>query len=122
VLVDNRTSLVVTVNRQEVGDREESVLFKLSKVLHAPVKDLVNRLNDPRYYQYQPIPVAFDVSKRVAFYLGEHQRQFPGVETQELTVRCYPNGDLAAHALGYTGLIPADQRRDPRVHGHSHKG
>jgi penicillin-binding protein 2 len=119
VLVDNRPSLVVTVNRQEVGDREESVLFKLSKVLHVPVKDLVSRLNDLRYYQYQPIPVAFDVSKRVAFYLGEHQRQFPGVETQELTVRDYPNGDLAAHVLGYTGLISADQLKDPRFHGYT---
>ncbi|MDP9342304.1 MAG: penicillin-binding protein 2 [Actinomycetota bacterium] len=119
VLVNNRTSLVVTVNRQEVGDREESVLFRLSKVLHTPVKDLVSRLNDPSYYSYTPIPVAFDVTKRVAFYLGEHQRQFRGVETQELTVRGYPNGDLAAHVLGYTGLISADQLKDPRFHGYS---
>jgi len=116
VLVDNRPSLVVTVNRQEVGDREESVLFRLSKVLHTPVRDLLARLNDPRYYPYTPIPVAFDVSKRVAFYLGEHASRFQGVETPTLTVRDYPDGDLAAHVLGYTGQISADQLKDPRFH------
>jgi penicillin-binding protein 2 len=118
VLVDNRLSLVVTVNRQELGDHEDSVLFRLSKVLHTPVADLLSRLNDTRYYPYTPIPVAFDVSKRVWFYLGEHARQFPGVNVQQLTVRRYPNGDMAAHLLGYAGQISAEQLKDPRFRGY----
>ncbi len=118
VLVNNRQSVVVTVNRQVLGDNEESVLFRLSKVLRMSVKDLVGELNDPRYYPYTPIPVAFDVSNRVVFYLGEHADQFPGVQWSLRAVRTYPDGDLAAHMLGYTGQISAEQIKDPRFHGY----
>src|SRR5438105_12850988 len=52
VLVRNRPSLTVMVNRDKLGSHEEQVLFRLSKLLRMPVKDIVARLNDPRYYVY----------------------------------------------------------------------
>ncbi len=35
--------------------------------------------------------------------------KFPGVEVVDTAVRTYPQGSLAAHILGYTGLIQADE-------------
>jgi penicillin-binding protein 2 len=114
LLAGNRLTLAVTVNRQQVGSQEEAVLFRLARLLKIRVKELTSRLNDPRYLPYAPVPVAFGVSKRVAFYIGEHPELFRGVDTEELTLRTYPQGSLAAHVLGYTGQISADQMKDPR--------
>lgn len=118
VLVGNRSSLVVTINRQELGDHAAEVLPRLSRLLEVPVKDLRTNMDDPRYYAYAPVPVAFDVPKEVAFWLGEHEDRFPGVSYEELPVRTYPLGTLAAHVLGATGQITADLLKDPRFEGY----
>src|SRR5436190_4792369 len=52
LLVGNRFSLAVTVNRDAVGSQGEEVLFRLARLLKVPVKDLTERLNDPRYLPY----------------------------------------------------------------------
>src|SRR5438105_10304219 len=44
LLVGNRASLTVTVNRDKLGVHEEEVLFRLSKLLHMPIGDIVQRL------------------------------------------------------------------------------
>lgn len=118
VLVENRMSLVVTINRQELGDQAEGVLFRLSQVLGVSVKTLVGRLQDPRYYSFSPVPVAVDVPKNVAFYIGEHQDEFPGVSIVKTPVRTYPEGSLAAHVLGYLGQISEEQLKDPGFAGY----
>src|SRR5881409_2807435 len=58
LLVDNRSSLTVLVNRQQLGDSEEKVVFRLSKLLHLPIKEIVQRLKSERYYVYTPVPIA----------------------------------------------------------------
>ena len=119
LIVGNRASLTVTVNRQALGDQEESVLFRLSKLLKMPVKKLVAAINDPRYYPYTPVPVAADVPKSVEFEIAEHHKLYPGVATPLLPVRTYPDGSLAAQVLGYTGEISKSQLADPSFHGYS---
>jgi penicillin-binding protein 2 len=118
VLVQNRRSLVVTVNRQEAGDHEEEIIFQLSKLLGLRPDELAARIDDPRYYVYQPVPVATDVQKRVALYIGEHASDLPGVDVARIPVRTYPNGSLAAHVLGYLGQISPDQLKDPSFAGY----
>lgn len=117
VMVGNRGSLVVTVNRQELGDRAAEVLPELASVLGLTRAELQDRLESLRYLPYTPVPVAFDVPLPVALYLGEQQDSFPGVDTETLTVRTYPLGKMAAHVLGTTGQIPEDQLADPRFAG-----
>ncbi len=112
VLVANRTSIQVTVNRQEAGEAKEEVLFELSKVLGVPADVLGERLDDPRFYAFTPIPIAIDVPKRVAFYIKENQDDFPGVDIVKAPVRTYPQGNLAAHVLGYLGQISQDKLDD----------
>ncbi|HZD81227.1 MAG TPA: penicillin-binding transpeptidase domain-containing protein, partial [Actinomycetota bacterium] len=119
VLVGNRMSLVVTVNRQEAGDRLEQTLFDLSKVLGIRPTELAARADSKLYYVYQPVPVAIGVSKRVDFYISEHRKMFPGVEVIEEPVRTYPFGDLAAHVLGYLGQISESQLKEPSFSGYA---
>ena len=113
ILVGNRTSIVLTVNRQEAGEDKERILLELSELLGVPASELGARLDDDRYYVFSPIPVAIDVPKRVAFYIKEHARRFPGVDVLAAPVRNYPFGSLAAHVLGYLGQISPEKLEDP---------
>jgi len=114
LLAGNRRSLVVTVDRQHTAPNLLRELSALSKVTGVPLGDLRTRLQSNRYLPYTPVPVAFDVSKRVAFYLGENEDAFPGVDVADLQVRTYPDGTLAAHAVGSVGAINAEEIKDPR--------
>ena len=112
-LVKNRDSLVITINREELGDETERVLLELSELLGIPADELGARLDDPNYYVFSPIPVAIDVPQRAAYYVKEHNRQFPGVDVLQVPLRAYPFGSLAAHTLGYLGQINEEQLEDP---------
>jgi penicillin-binding protein 2 len=118
LLVTNRVSRVVTVNKQEAGSHLEDELYRLSKLLDVPAKELAARVEDPRYYVFQPVPVEADVGKRIDFFISEHQRQFPGVTVMAEPVRVYPEGSLAAHVLGYLGQISPKQLDDPAFAGY----
>jgi len=117
-IVDNRISLEVRVNEQELGDDAEGELLRLSEILDVPVSDIRDALDDKAYFDYQPKPVAIDVDEEVAFYLREHRSRFPGVEVVEASVRNYPEGASAAHVLGYVGQINAEEIEDPSFKGY----
>jgi penicillin-binding protein 2 len=41
--------------------------------------------------------------------LSEHSRELTGVKVEPEAVRYYPNGDVAAHVLGYAGELTAEE-------------
>jgi penicillin-binding protein 2 len=55
-LVDNRRAIVVTIDRQKV-ENEDALLRDLSDLLNTPTTELEERLHDPDYFPYQPVPV-----------------------------------------------------------------
>jgi penicillin-binding protein 2 len=114
-LVDNHTSLVVSVNRvllSQQADGGTAELHKLAKALHMNYHRLQQkiRLCGPHVSQpcwqgspYQPIPVDQHANDAVALQIMESQRQFPGVTAQPQPVVNYtqPVGTHAAQVLGY---------------------
>jgi penicillin-binding protein 2 len=112
-LVDNRQSLVLTINRQELGDRQEDVLYRLSQLLEVPAAELGDRMDDPRYFVFSPVPVAVDVPEKKAALIMEHHDDFPGVEIVRTPVRTYPLGNAGAHVLGYLGQISQEKLDSP---------
>ncbi|MBA3349764.1 MAG: penicillin-binding protein 2, partial [Actinobacteria bacterium] len=115
VLVGNRLSLSVTIDRQSLrGPRQQRrVLEGLERVLGRPRSELRTNLLNPAMSPYKPVPVANDVSRKEVTYLAENQEDFPGVGYQLLPVRTYPQGELAAHVLGYVGQISEEELKDP---------
>lgn len=115
VLVDNRTSLIVTIDRnklKKVKDRDDLVR-RLAYVLTAngaPIKvsTIQKRLADQQYDELQAVPIATDVTDEVVHHLAEYADDFPSVATERRTVRIYPYGSIAANILGYTGRITAE--------------
>jgi penicillin-binding protein 2 len=105
----------VTVDRSALPDSEkERVLSRLAELLQLDAVELGERMEDRKYYAFQPIPIAFDVPQSVASYIGEHQEDLPGVSYVPGSVREYPYKNLGAHLLGYTGEISSEQLELPR--------
>ncbi|MFN2488884.1 MAG: penicillin-binding protein 2 [Actinomycetota bacterium] len=107
VLVKNRKSLAVTIDRQIVRSRwqERRVLDRLSRVLDIKVKDLRERLYEVTASPYKPVPVANDVPEKKVYWILERKERFPGVKILRLPIRTYPRGNTAAHILGYVNEI-----------------
>ena len=112
VLVDNRIVPTVVVDRQAVA-KDPQIAFRLAAYLGKDPIEIQRRIEDQRFSQYKPVPVADDVRKEQVVYLREHQSDFPGVGVVQLTQRYYPHGTLAAHVLGYVGEIN-DKELEPR--------
>jgi penicillin-binding protein 2 len=122
-LINNKTSLVVSVNRAEVAQQPDggvAELHRLAKLLHMDFGLLQQRIRlcGPGVSQpcwpgspYQPIPVDQEASDTVALQIMESQREFPGVTAQVQPVIHYqqPYGTAAAQILGYLQPITPQQ-------------
>jgi penicillin-binding protein 2 len=126
VLVGNRTTHVLTVDRSALDgldDKGAGMLARLAGVLGTRAGDLRKQLTPcgrsvpaPCWTgePYQPVPVASDISPAVVLAVSEHAEEFPGVAVTTQTVLNYPGRSLAAHLLGYTGAVGAEDLRADR--------
>jgi penicillin-binding protein 2 len=118
-IVENRSTTEVLVEQQKLGDDPEAVLYRLSQLLHVPVRAIVDALANKQYYAYEPIPVAIDVPDQYIAYIGEHPDDFPGVSWTQASVRTYPYGSLAAHILGSLGRLTPEQAGEARYESYA---
>lgn len=122
VLVDNRISVVVTVDKKKLPDEKKhtaergAILDKLATELTRYTQQnitrdfLESRLVDVRYSPYTPVPVAVDVPKPGLLYLAEHHAEFgDAIAVTQATVRSYPLGRTASHLLGYVGSATQEE-------------
>ena len=107
VLVKNRTVFTVLADAQVADDRD--VLMRLSTVLGIPFNIVRQRIQDQSSGAQSQRVVASDARLRDVAFIAEHSDAFTGVTVQERTVRTYPYGALAAHVLGYTGLVSSEE-------------
>jgi penicillin-binding protein 2 len=124
VLVDNRISVVVTVDAKKLGDIKtgdvnayngllDRLATEITRYMPSEPIDrafLEHRLTDPRFSPYLPIPIADDVPKPLELYLAEHHDMFGDVvSVKQTTIRAYPLGRTASHVLGYVGAITQEE-------------
>lgn len=125
-LISNRTTVVVTVDRQTLAQEPNdgaAVVTRLSRILEVPRDSIADRLKTcgtegakppPVCWNgstYQPVPVASDVDTQIALSIMERRREFPGVTAKLEAVRQYPApfNVNAAHILGYLGPVTEEQ-------------
>lgn len=101
VLVKNKSSKTVLADG-DVADNPD-VIKKLSAVLGMPPGVIRQRVLDESLGAQSQRIVATGVRLRDVAFISEHADAFPGVSVEDRSVREYPYGALAAHALGYTG-------------------
>lgn len=113
VLVENRFAYVIGVQPSELPDDEDeadAVMADLADLLGADVDDLWDSIEHSRVSPLRPRPVAVDVPQETVLYIWENQStRYPGVYAELLPQRVYPQGDVAAHVLGYLGEIGAEE-------------
>ncbi len=125
-LVSNRTSLVLTVDRQTLSREKDggaAIVARLAEILDLPEEKISERLKTcgsegasppPVCWNgspYQPIPVASDVKAQTALTIMEKRSDFPGVTAKLTAIREYPApfNVNAAHILGYLGPVTEEQ-------------
>ena len=114
ILVDNRTSIVVALDREplrKMTEEERAAEFvdladTLTSVgVATKVAEVQKQYDDKRYAPQEYVPIAEDVTEEVEIFLAERADRFPGVVVERRAVRSYPYGTLAAHLVGYVGEI-----------------
>jgi len=114
VIVDNRTSRVVSLDREplrKMKSEERSTHFEqLAQTLTdlgrpTKVSFIEQRYDDKRYAPQEYVPIVDDVTEDVEIYLAERASIYPGVVVETKSVRSYPYGTLGGQVLGYVGEI-----------------
>lgn len=127
-LVTNRSALAVSVDpshedvralltrtwTKDTADdptsRELNEMFgEIATLLGITPADVWERVTDVQQEALRPRVIAVDVSMDSVAQIAERQTDFPWAIVEEIAVREYPNGNLAAHVLGYTGAISEEQ-------------
>jgi penicillin-binding protein 2 len=116
VLVSNRRSLALTVERHVIDDpsQRRTVLDQIATTLDVPLKRLYQNIEDATFSPYKPVAVLFDVPEKEIYRVKEIGDRFPGIDIERRWVRQYPQGNTAPHVLGYVNEISEyDLEEDP---------
>ena len=117
VLVDNSTTLALQVRPDKLfRDKEDRnrELRKLSRVTGMPLAKIKREIREQtKALPASPATLDQKVKQDLVRYLRERQDEFPGITAQEIFVRGYPDGTLAAHLLGYVGEINEEDLKEP---------
>ena len=132
VLVENRLSTIVTINKDEHlkalealgfdtldkrNEFREEMFADLARELSesgqlTKVVDLQSAFDDTSFTAFDDIPIARDVDEELLIFIGERPDRFPGVSVDQDVVRSYPFGERAAHVLGYVGSITESELQE----------
>ncbi|AFY70116.1 peptidoglycan glycosyltransferase [Thalassoporum mexicanum PCC 7367] len=87
-----------------------TTIAKLAEILDdITAEEIRQKLDQEGYDSPNLVRIATALSPRIVTHITEHNGELPGVQISPEAVRYYPNGDIAAHVLGYTGEItPAE--------------
>jgi penicillin-binding protein 2 len=97
----------IVVDRALVPEeREEELVNNLSALLGVPAQDIWALFEEEG--SGARFAVGDEVSESTAVFALEHVEDFPGVVVEPVPVRIYPQGESAAHVVGYIGA-PADE-------------
>ena len=110
LLAGTVASRQLVIDRKLVPEeREEGLINHLAALLAMPAADI--RASFDEAGAGARFPLGDEISESVAVFVLEHIEDFPGVVVEPVPVRVYPEGETAAHVIGYIGA-PADEDLD----------
>jgi penicillin-binding protein 2 len=109
LLAYNRPAFNIQLIPEDTPSVDKS-LRNLAKVAEVPVNDLkeVSKSKRPTF-KFKPIVLMKDVGRKTADLVDTYQGDLPGISVEIESKRLYPTAALAAHVLGYVGVINEDQ-------------
>ena len=106
-LVTNRPSLTICA-MSDIADNAIE-LNVLSALLGIPSVAAKRRATNSTQSAQSARTVAVDATRSAVAFIQEHTDVFPDVSVETRTQRSYPQGEVAAQVLGYTGTVTQDQ-------------
>ena len=101
-LAGTRPALAAVVDLALVDEDDRDRLSQnLAAFLDEPSSSIEERFENDA--QGGLVTVAVDISEEQATFIVEHREEFPGVNIIPQPVRTYPEGEVAAHVIGYIG-------------------
>lgn len=115
LLAANRLSRSVYLwPRKQSAAQWQQTAKEVAPLLGVPAGEIVKKLEQAGYSSPAPVRVSRDISPKAFVILAERAPQFPGLEIFAESSRYYPNGDGAAHVIGYLGeATEEDLKRNP---------
>lgn len=86
---------------------ENGALPLLSQLAELPPNEIQRRIKEHRFRAFEPVCLREDLPPSAISAVMENLFRLPGVTLEEMPVRIYPHGKLAAHVLGYIGEATA---------------
>ena len=90
----------------------------LAQLLAIPEESIENKIKQAGYNASTLIRIARSLNPAQITALEEFKTELNGLEVDIETVRDYPNQAIAAHVLGYTGELNADELKKRRAEGY----
>lgn len=119
VLVANRLSYAVYLWPVDNTREEwEPIIKRLASILDGSAESIQERLEQAGYESPFLLRIARDISPAQLTALAEFQSELKGVQIEPESERNYPNGDLAAHVLGYTGELSSEDLEERKDEGY----
>ena len=99
-------------------DKWQPTINRLAKLIGVPAQTITDKLEQEGYNSPNLVRVSAAISPKLVTVLSEHSLELTGVKVEPEAVRYYPNGDVAAHVLGYTGELTAKELSRLREKGY----
>ncbi len=108
VVVENRPSFDVYVIPADVLDIDGTAQA-IGAVLRQSPEEIAAKIQMGQAHPYEPVLLAREVNERTMVAIEERKIDLPGVSLRVHPIRSYPEGDIAAHILGYVSEVNQDQ-------------
>ena len=109
VLVENRDSVIVSLDRERIQDLERTIRLVSAVAGLDPVRVAQTVARHRREPRFRPIVIIEDASPRQVYSLLARRLELPGVLIDRVPARKYPADALAAHLFGYVGEVSEGQ-------------
>ena len=90
----------------------------LSEILATPVADIQQRMDEAGINYPSLIPLARNLTPAQVTAIEEYRDRLKWVETDIAKVRHYPQGEIAAHIMGYTGELNRQELERKKSQGY----
>jgi penicillin-binding protein 2 len=108
-LADNRPAFNLYVTPKQLTPEVKAELARMLALTDDEVERITSRLARPHIDAKTPVLVLEDQGRDRAALVEQAKARLPGVEIRHEPYRYYPQGDLAAHLVGYMTQMTADE-------------
>jgi penicillin-binding protein 2 len=102
----------------QTKEKWQETIANLAQIIRIPEAEIRKKLEQEGYNSPNKVRISAGISPKLAIELGERINELKGVEVDPEAVRYYPNGDVAAHLLGYTGELTEEELKILKAKGY----